>query len=158
MRLLSLLGASPGVLHTVLCLLLREGAAPEQVTVLATLLGVAEEALEIARSCPCPWTGTPPLQEGINVELITLPYSDVDTAEKARDLRRRVAELLTPDTVVDVTGGRKSMAVAAAVEAAVRGAPIIAAQLKNWEKYFKASLSDDKCGKTAPESAVLIKF
>ena len=145
------------MLHTVLCLLAREEVEPSEVVVLATLREAAEEAVERASGCPCPWSGEPPLR-GREVRVVLLPYSDVDSGERVRDLRRRVARLLTLDTVLDVTGGRKAMAVAAAVEAASRGVPVVAAQLRRWSTYFEATGAETLCGKSRPEEAVLIRF
>ena len=157
MRLVSLLGTSPGVVHTVLCLLAREGRQPKSVTIVATIPEAAREAVEIATGCPCPWTRGPPLARD-QVRVVLLPYQDVDTAERVRDFRRRIAELLDLDTVLDVTGGRKAMAVAAAIEAATRGIPVIAAQLRRWSLYHETTSASEPCMKSRPEEAGLLHF
>ncbi len=157
MKLLSLVGTSPGVLHTVLCLLAREGRRPARVVIVATIPEAAEEATAIAAGCPCPWTRRPPIDRG-RIEVVVLPYSDVDSPEKVRDFRRRIAALLDLDTVLDVTGGRKAMAIAAAIEATRQGVPVLAAQLTRWSDYHYLSRSTDPCKKTAPQNAKLIHF
>jgi CRISPR-associated protein Csx14 len=155
-RLVSLVGRSPGTLHTVLCLLAREGARVGHVTIVATLPDAAEEAERIAQACPCPWTSRPPA-EGVPVEKLLLPYQDVTTSSHIRHLRQTIASLLTPDTVLDVTGGRKAMSIAAAIEAAAHGAAIVAAHIP-WRSYLETTGATEPCSKTRPEEAVLLRF
>ncbi len=153
-RLVSLVGKSPGTLHTVLCLLRERGVNIDHGTVIATREREAQEALEIARSCPCP-RGGPPLSV-TGAVLVILPYGDVDTHERLQDFRQRLRGLLDTSTVLDVTGGRKAMTIAAAIEAIKAGTAIVLAQIP-WNRYLETAKAQEPCNKTA-ENATLLTF
>ena len=153
LHLVSLLGTSPGTPHTTACKLLEEGVHLESYTILATLEQYAREAAAILTGCPCPATGKPPVQQ--QPRLILLPFTDVDTPEKLRTLRRTLTQLLDENTVLDITGGRKLMAVAAALEALQHGVTIVATILPD-HIYNKTRTAKTPCEKTAPQHAKLI--
>ncbi|BES81667.1 CRISPR-associated ring nuclease [Pyrodictium abyssi] len=155
MRLVVLLGTSPGVLHTTLCLLQEIGSEPSSITVYATLPGVAEEALKIAQTCPCPELGKPPLTSSTRVIVIELPFDDVVNTNNLEELRRILAPVLGSDTVLDVSGGRKAMAVAAALEAVARGSRVIASVIPE-DEYERIRSATSLCDKTARQARLII--
>ena len=152
-HLVSLLGTSPGTPHTTACKLQEEGVEIEAYTIVATVEQHARQAAEILTQCPCPHTGKPPTNR--QPHIILLPFTDVDTPEKLRTLRRTLSKLLTDTTILDVTGGRKIMAVAAALEALQHGASIVATILPD-QLYDKIRRADKPCEKTAPQHAKLV--
>ena len=152
-RLVSLLGTRPGTPHTTACKLLEEGVQLEAYTIVATLEHYAREAASILTQCPCPVTGEPPARE--EPRLVLLPFTDVDTPEKLRRLRRILSSLLDDTVVLDITGGRKLMAVAAALEALQRGVSIVASILPD-SVYKEVHAAAALCGKTAPQHARLV--
>lgn len=157
-RLVSLVGRSPGTLHTVLCLLRRQGLQPGRVDIVATSAESAAEAERLARSCPCP-DGLPALPGDTPVEHHVLPYGDVDSQERLREFRRLVAGLVEPGGLLDATGGRKAMSIAAAIEAAEKGATVLIAHIP-WSSYLeKARARGDPCAATArPGEATLLRL
>ncbi len=161
MRLVSLVGTSPGVLHTTLCKLLEEGEIDpdelEEVLVVSTLEQQAREALEIAGSCPCPATGKPPLPADAKAAIHLLPYSDIDSQQRLADLRKKLATLIQPGDIVDATGGRKAMSIAAAVEATAKGARVVMTHIPP-ETYREVAGETEPCRKTRPQEAVLLRF
>jgi len=144
-RLVALVGASPGALHTTLCLLLRRGIQVDEVLVVTTRREWGAEAIEIARSCPCPGTGEPPAPTATRT--ITLPYTDIESPHHLAQLRRTLATLLGPNTILDVTGGRKLMSIAAALEALRTGATIAATTILQ-EEYTRMHSAQTPCDKT----------
>ena len=154
-RLVALVGASPGALHTTLCLLRQRGIQVDEVVVVATRREWGAEAVEIARSCPCPGTGEPPAPAAICI--ITLPYTDVEGPHHLAQLRRTLSTLLGPNTILDVTGGRKLMSIAAALEALRTGATIAATTIPH-EEYTRIHSAQALCDKTVrdPGKARLI--
>jgi hypothetical protein len=155
-RLVSIVGASPGTLHTVLCLLEEQGVAPSELAVISTSPSWAHEALEIARSCPCPATGRPPRAAAARTTVDILPFHDLEGPEHLAQLRRKLAGHLDPGTLLDVTGGRKLMAVAAALEALRAGAAVVAAMVPP-EEYSRILAERSPCRKTSAR-AKLIKL
>ena len=119
-RLFVLLGLSPGVLHSVLCAwrpLLSDDA---EVVILATDPDVAERAVELASTCPCPGSAAPPAP-GLRTRIVLLERGDVDSPEALEELRGVLErERLGRGDGIDVTGGRKLASVAAALYAASR--------------------------------------
>jgi CRISPR-associated protein Csx14 len=130
-RLVSIIGRSPGTLHTLLCLLQQRGVRPEDVVVLSTSREAAEKAVELASACPCPG-GPPPLEGLPRPRIVELPYPDVDNDERLSDFQRRLARLLASsprEVLLDASGGRKAMTAAAAYAAAHAGATVVLAQV-----------------------------
>ncbi|NOZ89330.1 MAG: hypothetical protein GXO15_05335 [Crenarchaeota archaeon] len=160
-RLVSLVGTSPGVLHTTLCKLLEHRLLSfselDEVLVISTREQWATEAIEIARSCPCPATGNSPLQPGVKTSIYVTPFNDVDSQERLHNLRGLLAEIIDEGDIVDVTGGRKAMTVTAVVEAKERGATVVMTHIPP-ETYREIAEETKPCRKTRPEQAVLLQF
>jgi hypothetical protein len=155
-KLVSLLGLSPGTPHTVYCLLEGEGYTITEHVILATSREAAEEARRILEACPCPQTGRPPAATTKTaVEL--LPFNDVAAQADLVELRRILRQHLDTATILDVSGGRKLMAVAAALEALNRGSAIVAAIVPD-QVYESLRRAGEPCAKTAPDKAKLIKL
>ncbi|ALL01391.1 hypothetical protein Pyrde_1345 [Pyrodictium delaneyi] len=156
-RLVALIGASPGVLHTTLCLLRRKGIQVDEVVVVATRHEWGTEAIEIARSCPCPGEEAPPAPPA--TRLLLLPSTDITGPQDITQLRKTLSRLLGPDTILDVTGGRKLMSIAAALEALRKGATITASIIPIHE-YDRIRRATKPCDKTIqnPSTAHLTRL
>ena len=153
-KLVSLIGASPGTAHTTACLLLSQGVHITKCILVATMEQVANEAEHILRTCKCPNTGKPPL---MHTEKIILPFSDVKNAEHLRILREKLAKILDTNTILDITGGRKTMAVAAAIEALNHGATLVASIIPD-KLYDQLRKAKTPCQRTAPDKAWIIRI
>ena len=153
--LLSFLGRSPGTLHTTLCALLERGIRIEKVVVVATRGSAVDEAVEIARLCPCPGGGEPPLARGVELQVVTLGFEDVRGVGDLEEVRRLVSSIADRHTLIDVTAGRRVLALVAAVEGVRRGARIVYA-LVPYEEQVRAQSSRDACGKTVRVKTELI--
>ncbi|MEB2835826.1 MAG: hypothetical protein GSR80_000034 [Desulfurococcales archaeon] len=151
-RLVSLLGMSPGTPHTVACLLAGEGYRLEEHVILATNPDVAREALGILSTCPCAPDGRPP---GVPARVELLPFNDIREPGDLAALRRILGGILDADSILDLTGGRKLMAVAAALEALNRGSIIVSAIISD-EDYRRIRDCREPCGKSLPWRARLI--
>jgi len=112
-RLVVLLGRSPGVLRDVICSLLARGVVLDKVYVVGTRDSLFDEAEKVLHACPCPQGNA----KTIPLHKIILPYNDIDSFEKLTHFRTTIRALANPNTIVDVTGGRKLMSVGAAIEA-----------------------------------------
>ncbi len=154
MRLVALLGTSPGTVHTTLCKLQERGIEVNEVIIYATLPEVAEEAQEILRRCPCLSTGKPPLEEKQRVEIRTLGFSDVRSPEDLEELRLALRPALR-GALLDVTGGRKAMAIAAALEGYRSGATVVATIISQ-EEYKRIQEATSLCDKTAQHATLLL--
>ncbi len=150
--MVSLLGASPGTVHTALCKLLEEGYGIERVYILYTRKEYAMAAVDIIEKCPCTGSEAP---LSVEVELVQLPFDDIRSTGDLAALRRVLGGLLEPSVVLDITGGRKLMAVAASLEALARGATIVSAIVPE-EVYARLRAAENPCEKTAPREARLL--
>ena len=153
MKLVSLLGTSPGTPHTTLCKLLEKGIKPKKHIIVATSGASIREAQYILSNCPC----SSNMEANIPVETIVLPFSDIESIAQLKQLRTTLSKILDTDTILDITGGRKLMAVAAALEALERGATIVSTIIPDTE-YKRIASEKDPCKKTLPEKATLIKI
>lgn len=156
MKLVSLLGTSPGTPHTTICILEQLGHHVRKHIIVATKGAALNEATTILKQCPCPATGKPPAST-TPIETITLPYNDIENQEHLRQLRHILAKILDTDTILDITGGRKIMAVAASLEALNHGATIITTTIPD-HLYQEIKQAKHPCNKTAPHRAKLLKL
>ena len=156
MKLVSLLGTSPGTPHTTICILEQLGHSVRKHIIVATKGAALNEAITILTKCPCPATGKPPASTTA-IETITLPYNDIKSQEHLQQLRQTLAKILDTDTILDITGGRKIMAVAASLEALNHGATIITTTIPD-QLYQEIKQAKQPCNKTAPEKAKILKL
>ena len=156
MKLVSLLGTSPGTPHTTICILKQLGHNIRKHIIVATKGAALSEAITILTQCPCPATNKPPAQT-THIETITLPYNDIENQEHLKQLRQTLAKILDTETVLDITGGRKIMAVAASLEALNHGATIITTTIPD-KLYQEIKQAKQPCNKTAPHKAKLLKL
>ena len=153
-RMVALLGTSPGTVHTTLCKLLEMSVKVDEVVIYATLQHAAEEAVEILRRCPCPGTGETPLRPGVRVETRLLGFEDVHGPEDLERLRISLRPVLR-GALLDVTGGRKAMAIAAALEGYRSGATVVATVIPR-EEYKRIQSAAEPCGKVARSARLLV--
>lgn len=156
MKLVSLLGTSPGTPHTTICILRQLGHSIRKHIIVATKGAALNEAITILTKCPCPATGKPPAST-TSIETITLPYSDIENQEHLQQLRQTLAKILDTDAILDITGGRKIMAVAASLEALNHGTTIITTTIPD-QLYQEIKQAKQPCNKTAPHMAKLLKL
>lgn len=152
-RLVSLLGLSPGVAHTSLCLLAREGIVVDEIVLVGTQGEVLAEAEEIIRGCPCPWDGPPGPGRIVRVQL---DFPDVRGPGDLERLGSILRGLLRRGDYLDITGGRKIMSAWAAIVALDQGAHVVASVVPPGEAE-RALRARDPCGKTVRE-AVLVRL
>ena len=153
-RLVVLLGRSPGVLRDVLCSLLGVGERVELVYVVGTMDSLFDEAERVLFECPCRGL------EGVKVERVVLPYRDVDSLEKLFHFRSTIRRLIDSRTVVDVTGGRKLMSVGATLQAEREGARVsyLLIPPEELERINRECKPDKNPCKCTAEKAKLIIF
>ena len=149
-RLVVLLGMSPGVLHTVLCVLAARGLAPREIHVVATGKAPVSEALEIARSCPCPGAGTPPLTGREEIHTHVMSVDDVVDERGIEELKEKLEEATrgARDAIIDVTGGRKLSSIIAAMFALRYGYTATYTPIPP-EEQNRINRAESLCGKTA---------
>jgi len=153
-KLVALLGTSPGTVHTTLCKLQEHGIDVDEVVIYATLTHTAAQAQWILWYCPCPKTGKPPLPPPRTPRILHLGFNDIHGPQELDQLRKALAQDLDHATILDVTGGRKAMAIAAALEAYRRGATVVATIIPQ-EEYNRIQQAKNPCEKTAKQAHLL---
>ncbi len=149
-RLVSLVGLTPGVTHTSLCLLAKHGVNVDEVVIVGTQAGVLEEAAAIARECPCPWGPKPTPR----IELRQLDFPDIRSASDLDRLGRILRSLLSRGDYLDITGGRKIMSAWAAIVALNMGAHVVASIVPR-EEIERAASAETLCGKTVSQASLI---
>ncbi|AEM38356.1 hypothetical protein Pyrfu_0485 [Pyrolobus fumarii 1A] len=158
-RLVVLLGMSPGVLHTVLCALRANAATPTEVHIVATRRAPVHEAIEIARTCPCPGTDKPPLAPSTTIHVHALRVDDVTDEEGINELLEKLEEATrgAKHAIIDVTGGRKLASIIAAMYSVRRGYTTIYTPIPHEEqqRINRAETLCDKTTRTPPKPITL---
>jgi len=150
-RLIATVGLTPGAPHTSLCLLLSRGVNIEEVVIVGNVRETVEEAARILRECPCPNGSLP----GAAVKTVQLGFPDVRSQADLVKLGDALGGLIRPGDYVDVTGGRKIMAVWAALVALNKGAHVVATIVPR-EEAERALASSEPCGKTVEKANLIM--
>jgi len=142
-RLVSLVGLTPGVTHTALCLLARQGVPIGEVVVVGTQPEVLEEAVRIASQCPCPGVDKP----YPSFRTVLLDFPDIRSESDLARLGETLRSILGRGDYLDITGGRKIMSAWAAIVALNQRAHVVASIVPR-EEIERAQKAQDLCGKT----------
>lgn len=90
----------------------------------------------------------------VTVDGVKLPFEDVDSRERFQHLAYRLRRIIGRNDVVDVTGGRASMAIAASLAAAEAGAMIVTTLISP-QLYNQVSSAFDTLIKRHPIDKIL---
>ena len=133
-----------------LCALRSQRIEPREVHLVATSRAPVEEAVEIARRCPCPGGGGPPLSARTSIVVYRMRVGDVVDEDGVRELLEKLGEAVrgAGEAVIDVTGGRKLASIIAAMFAVRRGYTAVYTPIPH-EEQRRIDAARDPCGKTA---------